>query len=50
MKPVRTMIVAAALFAALAVTPACALEYSVGGPSAGAFGDPTSDTMEYVTE
>ena len=50
MKPVRTMIVAAALFAALAATPACALEYSVDGPSAGAFGDPTSDTMEYVTE
>ena len=50
MKPVRTMIVAAALLAALAVTPAYALEYSVDGPSAGAFGAPTSDTMEYVVE
>ena len=50
MKPVRTMIAAAALFAALAVTPAYALEYSVDGPSAGEFGHPTSDTMEYVTE
>lgn len=50
MKPVRMMILTATLLAALAVTPAYALEYTVDGPTAGEFGNPTSDTMMYVEE
>lgn len=50
MKTVRMTLFAVALLAALAITPAYALEYSVGGPSAGEFGTPTSDTMVYVAE
>lgn len=49
MRSVR-MIFAAVLLAALAVTPAHALEYTVEGPGPGEFGNPTSDTTVYVTE
>ncbi len=50
MKSVRMMIFTVALLAALAVTPAYALEYTVDGPSAGDFGSPTSSTTVYMTE
>lgn len=50
MKSVRMMIFTAALLAALSVTPASALEYTVDGPSAGDFGSPTSSTTVYLAE
>lgn len=50
MKSVRMMIFTVALLAALAVTPAYALEYTVDGPSAGDFGSPTSSTTVYLAE
>lgn len=50
MKSVRMMIFAVALLAALAVTPAYALEYTVDGPAPGEFGTPTSSTTVYMTE
>lgn len=50
MRTMKIICLSLALLAALAVTPAYALEYSVDGPSAGDFGAPTSDTMVYETE
>lgn len=50
MKAVKMMIFTAAFLAALTVTPASAMEYSVDGPSAGDFGSPTSSTTVYLVE
>ncbi len=50
MKPIRMMVFTVALLAALAVTPAYALEYTVDGPGPGEFGTPTSDTVVHMTE
>lgn len=44
----KSMILFAALFAALSATPAHALEYTIDSPSAGDFGTPTSDETIYV--
>ena len=44
----KMMFCAAVLLAALFVTPAHALEYSIDAPSAGDFGAPTSDDAVYL--
>ena len=44
----KSMILSAALLAALTVTPANALDYTIDSPSPGDFGTPTSDDTVYV--
>lgn len=44
----KMMLCAAVLLAAVFVTPACALDYSIDPPSAGDFGTATSDNTVYV--
>lgn len=46
----KMMFCAAALLAALFVTPAHALEYTIDAPSAGDFGAPTSDDAVYLND
>nr|WP_326185950.1 class D sortase [uncultured Oscillibacter sp.] len=50
MKRLHTILLSAALLAALAVTPAHALEYTVDAPNDYLFGRPTSDTTIYEQE
>lgn len=50
MKRLHTILLSAALLAALAVTPAHALEYTVDAPDDYLFGRPTSDTTMYEQE
>ena len=45
---IKTILLTATLLTAVFVTPAHALDYTVDGPSAGAFGTPTSDETVYV--
>lgn len=42
MKRLRLLLIAAAMMAALFITPASALEYTFDSPSTGDFGTPTS--------
>lgn len=44
----KTMFLTAALLTAVFVTPAYAMDYTVGAPNAGDFGTPTSDETVYV--
>ena len=50
MKAMKTMIFTVVLLAVLTVTPASAMEYSVDGPSAGKFGNPTGSTTVSIAD